>query len=76
VDRLIREAGWAWTPSEPDHIRRLISRAVTLMVVEPLEELGVLSVRRARDPEDLFERTKPASFALTPFGRALLEILR
>ena len=76
VDRLVREAGWAWTPSEPDHLRRLISRAVTLMVIEPLEELGVLAVRRARDPEDLFERTKPASFALTPFGRVLLEILR
>lgn len=76
VDRLIEEVGWAWTPREPDYTRTKISAAVERMVIDPLEEFGALSAVRAKDPDSHFGLEMLVSFALTSFGRVLLEAVR
>jgi hypothetical protein len=77
VDRMIDGVGWTWDRQEPDDTRRLINKAVENMLVNPLEQLAVLSTQRmteqVKEGISHFERTTLLSFALTDFGRTLIE---
>jgi hypothetical protein len=77
VDRLIEKVGWTWDRQEPDDTRRLINKAVENMLVNPLEQLAVLSTQRmteqVKEGIRYFERTTLVSFVLTDFGRTLIE---
>ena len=77
VDRLIDEVGWTWDRQEPDDTRSLINRAVENILVDPLEQLAVLSTQRmtehVKEGISHFERTTLVSFALTDFGHTLIE---
>jgi hypothetical protein len=46
------------------------------MVVNPLSDFGLLSAEHVKDQDSLFDRPKLASFALTGFGRTLIDALR
>jgi len=77
VDRLIDEVGWTWDRQEPDDTRSLINRAVENILVDPLEQLAVLSTQRmtehVKEGISHFERTTLVSFAPTDFGHTLIE---
>jgi hypothetical protein len=77
VDRLIDEVGWTWDRMEPDNTRLLISKAVEKMLIDPLEQFSLLSTQRTtghvKGVIGHFERTPLVSFALTDFGRTLIE---
>lgn len=78
VDRQIEEVGWRWE-GEGEHserTRRDIGWSLELMLIEPLESLGILKGERIKEKRGSYEQEKLRAFSLTAFGRNLLHTLQ
>ncbi len=73
VNQMIDEVGWAWDKREWDGTPVFIRTAVEQMLVDPLDNLGVISTRYVKERESSFKWEKLEGFSLTDFGRTLLE---
>ena len=76
VEQVIQEIGWMWRNQAPNSVRSIVSSEIEQLVIEPLEDFGILTVVREKDPERLRDVQKMVSFSLTSFGRALLDTLQ
>jgi hypothetical protein len=73
ADQLIQAVGWTWQKREPDNTRKILYSAIESMVIDPLERFGILKMHREKDQEQLWAISVLKSFAITPFGQALLK---
>ncbi|MDR3576128.1 MAG: plasmid pRiA4b ORF-3 family protein [Anaerolineaceae bacterium] len=73
ADQLIEAMGWKWPKKEPDTTRIVLRAGIEHMVINPLEKFGVISTQREKDNTRLIDIQFLVSFALTQFGRVLLE---
>ncbi len=76
VDLLIAKAGWSWKKPDPYDMRGTIAAGVQHLLVRPLEEFGMLSIRSVKVPDSFIEHSKLESFTFLDFGQALLQTLR
>jgi hypothetical protein len=73
ADQLIQAVGWTWQKQEPDNTRKILYSAIESMVINPLEQFGILKTDREKDQEQLWAISVLKSFTITPFGQALLK---
>jgi hypothetical protein len=79
IERLIAKARWTWPETAMGDVRGRLAFAVELTAIGPLEQFGVLSLRRVKEANAIRGVdgwSKLAAFSLTDFGRMLLEVLR
>jgi hypothetical protein len=76
VEQVIQEIGWMWRNQAPDSLRSIVSSEIEQLVIEPLEDFGILTVVWEKDTERLRDVQKLVSFSLTAFGRVLLVSLQ
>jgi hypothetical protein len=75
TSQLVEAMDWTWPAVESDDILRTIVIAIQQMVVDPLENFGVLTTGRVKDT-NLYPGYQPVeSFSLTSFGLAMLDSL-
>jgi hypothetical protein len=75
ADQVVETVGWTWPKQEPEQIRGTVHAGIERMVIDPLEDFGMVSTERQRDPDRLLDIRKLRSFTLTSFGRAMLDSL-
>jgi hypothetical protein len=73
AERVLKAVAWIWPHQTPETIHSIVYSSVEQMVVDPLEEIGVLTTKRTNDPTRLLNIRKLETFSLTFFGRALLD---
>lgn len=76
ADRVIKTVGWTWPEKEHDNTRMIIRAAIEHMVIRPLENFGVLTTQREKEPVRLFDIQVLKSFTKTRFGHLLLETVQ
>lgn len=76
ADQLIQESGLYWPIEDQDSARSTLRTAVKRMVVQQLEEFGVLSAEYETEMLGKSKVKKLKSFMITPFGQALLKTLK
>ena len=73
ADGLIEAMRWIWPKQEIDTTRMILRAGIEHMVIDPLENFGIISTHREKDNTRLLDIQYLVSFALTRFGRVLLE---
>ena len=73
TDDLVQAAGLYWPNEDQDYARRILQAAVAHMLIEPLEDFGAVKSNSTKTQIGRTTVSDMSSFALTAFGKMLLE---